>query len=201
MNVKEAENHSNTLGIILVFFVLLVFIFGQSIKYLYQISDSEYSSFFNHYKFMILFVLLIAMLTICFLYLIFNIGKVSKKPIKHTEITGRSIEVFENVNAEELDKYILILPYSGKVVDKTKQEWGHTFKVTSYKQLGKHSLYVGSGWSVPIFAGDFVHFNGVKYLVLASVHTTEYSITQIYKVLLVKEESQGLTTSADLTRN
>ncbi|MBP6566078.1 MAG: hypothetical protein KA270_02860 [Saprospiraceae bacterium] len=184
-NRTIAEKKSNNLFLILWGFCVIMFLSSIAIKDIYDISDSEYSLFINQYKFHILLISLVVLIAIASIFFIFDIGQIITRSIKHTEITGRSLEVFENINDEELGKYISKLQLSGNHIDKNQQTWGHTFKVTHYKNVGKFNLYVGSGWSDPIKAGDIVYFNGCEYLVLASVHTTEYSITQIYKVLMI----------------
>lgn len=181
-NRTIAERKSNNLFLILWGFFVIMFLSSIAIKDIYDISDSELSLFINHYKIAILLIFVVICICVTTFCLLFDIGE---KITRSTEITGRSLEVFEYVNEFELGKYIANLKLNNKFIEKSQQSWGHTFKVKHYRWIGKFNLYVGSGWSDPIKAGDIVYFNGCEYLVLASVHTTEYSITQIYKVLMI----------------
>ena len=183
MDNKTAEDKSGTLFLILCSLSFIILVAAQQIKSTYKISDAEYSLFTNQHIGHILLIGLVVFIGITVIFFLFSVD--SPKSIKHTEITGKSLEVFQHVNEYELGKYIGNLQLTGDYIDKTQQTWGHTFKVTHYRWIGKYNTYVGSGWSYPINPGDIVRFNGSEYLVLASVHSTEYSITQIYKVFLV----------------
>ena len=184
MKIENVNNQAITS-----FGLLSVIFFGVHLyKRVNNITDAIFYDFINQYKFIILLLLSILMIMIFSIFLIFNLGKAiwPNHRLNYTQISGKSIEEFNYVSSDQLEKYILNLKLSGRSINKDAQQWGNTFKVNFHTKSGNRDIYIGSGWSCHIGPGDVVEFNGVNYLALASVHTTEYSITQIYKVLLIE---------------
>ncbi len=106
----------------------------------------------------------------------------------HTKITGTNLKQFNYIKEHQLVSYIRNLKLTDNIIDKTIQRWGNTFSIDLYKKIGEYDIFIGRGWSYHIKAGDVIIFEGTKYLVLSSIHTTQYSITQIYKTLLIKHD-------------
>lgn len=129
-------------------------------------------------------LIILGIILINFKYIYYSYIKIFG--INYTKITGRNLKQFDYIKEHQLVSYIVNLKLTDNVIDKTRQGWGNTFNISFYKKIGEYDIFIGIGWSEHLQAGDIVIFEGTKYLVLSSIHTNQYSITQIYKTLLFK---------------